>query len=332
MLSDLIPAEDGSVIAYWVRWTGTQIFSNKHLYAQKILSDGTLQGAGPTVVFDANSVQNGYFPTGSSDSEGGAVFSWYETGGSRLAYAQRVDTDGIELWPHGGVSGAVPDPGKIAIGSAAAYNAATGETFLFWPMANSNQSQWAVYGQKLLADGTRAWGDTGVEYVPFSANQPSNLQVVLAGDGAMVVYSDRSGAAQLVGIRVDGNGAPTGAPLVVSSTLSGKSRLQAARTRGGTTLLAWSDSRSGAGDILVQNVNADGTLGLPVVIPGDVNCDGAVNFGDISPFIAAIKAGGPDHWPGPCPYASGDLNADGVVNFSDIAPFIAALKAWPHCP
>lgn len=63
--------------------------------------------------------------------------------------------------------------------------------------------------------------------------------------------------------------------------------------------------------------------------PGDLNCDTHVNFADISPFIAAIKAGGPGAWNGECPYLNGDFTGDGVVNFTDISPFIAALKAPP---
>ena len=62
-------------------------------------------------------------------------------------------------------------------------------------------------------------------------------------------------------------------------------------------------------------------------IPGDLNCDGLVNFGDINPFVLALT--NPAAWQAQypnCPYANGDINADGRVDFGDINPFVALLS------
>jgi hypothetical protein len=62
-------------------------------------------------------------------------------------------------------------------------------------------------------------------------------------------------------------------------------------------------------------------------LPGDLNCDGSVGFGDINPFVlrlsdpAAYQTAYPD-----CPDANGDINGDGNVNFGDINPFVALLS------
>ena len=58
--------------------------------------------------------------------------------------------------------------------------------------------------------------------------------------------------------------------------------------------------------------------------PGDVNCDGAINFGDIDPFVQAITdyAGYLAAYPG-CDNA--DVNGDGATNFGDIDPFVELL-------
>jgi hypothetical protein len=54
---------------------------------------------------------------------------------------------------------------------------------------------------------------------------------------------------------------------------------------------------------------------------GDANCDGAINFDDISPFVAVLSGGSvPACEPGNC-----DVNRDGAVNFDDISPFVALL-------
>jgi hypothetical protein len=60
---------------------------------------------------------------------------------------------------------------------------------------------------------------------------------------------------------------------------------------------------------------------------GDLNCDGALDFGDINPFVQFLsdfgvwKAAHPD-----CPATNGDINQDGVYpSFGDINPFVALL-------
>jgi hypothetical protein len=64
----------------------------------------------------------------------------------------------------------------------------------------------------------------------------------------------------------------------------------------------------------------------PGALTGDLNCDGAVNFADINPFVLALAdpAGYAATYVG-CPTSNGDINADGSVNFGDINPFVALL-------
>lgn len=60
--------------------------------------------------------------------------------------------------------------------------------------------------------------------------------------------------------------------------------------------------------------------------PGDVNCDGVVNFADIDPFVAALGAPCGDGWPNlSCPWFTADADGDGGVDFSDIDPFVARI-------
>ena len=55
----------------------------------------------------------------------------------------------------------------------------------------------------------------------------------------------------------------------------------------------------------------------PIVLRGDVNLDGMVNFLDIAPFISRLAE--MENQP------EADVNEDGVVNFLDISPFIGVL-------
>jgi len=65
---------------------------------------------------------------------------------------------------------------------------------------------------------------------------------------------------------------------------------------------------------------------LAVHIPGDLDCDGRIAFGDINPFVLALCS--PDAYPQTypqCHQINADINGDGTVDFGDINPFIALL-------
>jgi hypothetical protein len=61
-------------------------------------------------------------------------------------------------------------------------------------------------------------------------------------------------------------------------------------------------------------------------LPGDVNCDGQVDFRDINPFV--LRLVGQDQYTATyanCPDANADINGDATVDFADINPFVALL-------
>ncbi len=72
--------------------------------------------------------------------------------------------------------------------------------------------------------------------------------------------------------------------------------------------------------------NGGDAYGLQVYKPGDLNCDGVVNFLDINPFVLALTdpAGYAAAFPN-CTINAGDVNGDGAVDFLDINPFVALL-------
>ena len=59
---------------------------------------------------------------------------------------------------------------------------------------------------------------------------------------------------------------------------------------------------------------------------GDLNCDGAVSFGDINPFVLALTNPGGYAAAFPnCNILNADINQDGRVDFGDINPFVRLL-------
>jgi len=70
------------------------------------------------------------------------------------------------------------------------------------------------------------------------------------------------------------------------------------------------------------------TVDLSPLLPGDLNCDGVVNFGDINPFVLRLTY--PELWqtsfPG-CPPLNGDIDGNGFADFGDINPFVNLLTS-----
>lgn len=65
---------------------------------------------------------------------------------------------------------------------------------------------------------------------------------------------------------------------------------------------------------------------VPTQVPGDLNCDGSVDFDDIDPFVLALS--NPDAYEAlfpTCYILQGDIDRSGDVNFDDIDPFVELL-------
>ena len=66
---------------------------------------------------------------------------------------------------------------------------------------------------------------------------------------------------------------------------------------------------------------------LTPLVPGDMNCDGVLSFGDINPFVAALVDGEAAYnalYPN-CVYMNADVSGNGSVGFDDINPFVDLL-------
>lgn len=330
-ISDIKEGDNGSVIILWVRCSGTNcVLSNKHLYAQKLGSDGSLQwnGGSPVIVFSANSIQTGNFPAMEADGSGGALIAWYETGGSRNALVQHLDAGGNALFPVGGAA-VNTTAGVLRISAWESYDPATGETVAAWTQSNSVQSMWGLYAQKFDATGNRLWGDNGVELIPLNSNQSSFARVASYGGGAIVAAFDARSATTgvVVAGRLDADGVPAWPGTVVQpcSLDTGKSRLDIAHN-GCDLLLTWGDARSDARNIYVQNVKPDGTLGLTIPAPGDMDCSGAVDLDDIEPFVTALLSSEDYAAQFPCcRISAADVNLDTLIDGADIGPFVFTL-------
>ncbi|MEP0848472.1 MAG: hypothetical protein HRF50_16825 [Phycisphaerae bacterium] len=327
-LSDLVASDGDNVIALWVRPIGN-FLSDKHLYTQKFdgagnalwdRTPGTPASKDPIIVYDGGSVQNGYFPAFVSDQAGGGVYGWYEISGNRHAYVQRVTAAGAELFAHNGVACSTT-AGRIQLSPSVAFAPLTGETFLAWTEANSLQSQWGISAQKYSAAGARDWGNGGRELLPLSTVQ-NGFVTALEQGGELIVAAFSAFPGRIIATRRDTNGNAVWTPAMIDvcSTVSGKDDLEAAQTDAGMMLFAWTDDRRDAGNIYAQNLNPDGSLGVPGC-PGDLDGDGDVDLADLSALLTNYGT------PSGADPGDGDLDGDGDVDLADLSALLENFGA-----
>ncbi|MFG0317134.1 MAG: hypothetical protein ACF8XB_07675, partial [Planctomycetota bacterium JB042] len=238
--------------------------SPRRLVTQKFDASGApLWGAAPVAVFDTGSLQIGNFPSFVPDGSGGAVFAWY-TSSPLQCWAQRIRANGTELFPHDGVAVST-DATQIRVNPTVSFVPKTNATIVSWVEQNSLQSQFGVASQKFDAAGNRLWGNTGATHVPLGSVEIGNVRN-LAGEFSTSVFFVRTpsfGQGVLRALRLDPTGAIDQPEGDVASTPSAKSRLAAVTSAVGQSILAWTDQRVDAGDVFMQNVNCDGSLGAP---------------------------------------------------------------------
>ncbi len=305
LLCDLRATPDAnSFIVLWARPTTSSALSPKHLYAQRFTGAAAAFWASPTIVFDASSIQNGYFPRFEADDAGASTYCWYETGGTRNVYVQRVRPDGSEVYAHNGVGVGAPGPIRLE----PAFAAVGDEAFVVWSETNAAQSQFALRAQRISGDGTRAWGDSGAEILATSSNQKSFLQAAPARQGMFASWVDAR--TPTGGVLMGATLGPDGSvachsPLMLSSIVSGKSRVQLVGGGGvAVVALAWSDSRADGGNIYAQSMGLrDARLGATIPVfsclgdlddgSGTGTPDGGVTIDDLLYYIAQYEAGSP---------------------------------------
>ena len=265
-MADMHASDSGSAIFSWVSQSGG--FSTpRHLVAQKVSAGKTpLWGAAHVNVFDGGSLQFGNFPGFVPDGAGGAAFAWYSSSPSLEVWAQRVDANGNELFPHNGVN-ASTNATQIRVAPALSFDAGEQELFVAYTELNSVQSMSGISAQKFDASGARQWSPSGVSIVPVSSNESGDVGIASLEvgklQGVAVTYSDSAGFGQdqFLAQRLDDDGALVGAAIALSTTPASKYRNTTRATPLGHVLVTWQDDASGSADILVQDLLPKGTLG-----------------------------------------------------------------------
>lgn len=236
----LVNGSSGRTLLAWTDHRDTS-----GVYAQVVDSLGVagvaLQGNGVPVALPDTAAQG----LGAvSDNAGGMLLAWSDlrVPATRGVWAQRVSAAGLPQWPAAGVhvstgAGAQYEPAIVADGSGGAYVAWT-------DLRNGNAD---IYAQHLLADGTLAWGASGVAVCTFDSAQGQPQLVADRLGGVVVSWEDRrNGSATSTQVflqRLLANGSPRFAANGISvDGTSSTTRGRMACEPNGTTVVMFADT------------------------------------------------------------------------------------------
>jgi hypothetical protein len=259
---------DGIILLLLIH-QGSQYYNPYYPYAHKYdVSGNDLWGSGGVLISNAATVPIYTYPDIVSDMEGGALSYWYDSRGNVLhVYGQRILAAGTVAWTPNGVVVSTT-AGQIQVEPTGFYNATTKELMLFYVNKNTDQTIWGVYGQKIDSTGTRQWTNSGSALVPMSDQERGIVNACRIDNGAIVSYFEKPAGdltnALVQAIRIDNSGTPVWlpSPVTMCSTLSSKDDLRTCINQFGQMIGAWQDFRSDPdGDIYLQNINSDGSLG-----------------------------------------------------------------------
>ncbi|MBK8979767.1 MAG: hypothetical protein IPM29_28045 [Planctomycetes bacterium] len=261
----IVAADAGSVIVAWMR--DISFRGNRYLHVQKVDAAGGLPwGTTPLQAFDTTSLPIAHQVKMVGDGAGGAWLAWHFAPLTSFSTrVQHVSAGGAELLPHNGVD--VSTEANISKLDPALFLAPdVGGVIVIFNVRDSSQGQRGVAIQKLDGGGNLLWGATGVRLAALDGVVESFERAVPYAGGALAFWFEQPGATPplaIRGARVDAAGQIVwgSPPLLVSTAAAEKLRLTVDVSPTGVALLAWSDRRRDSGDILVQNVNPDGTLG-----------------------------------------------------------------------
>ncbi len=266
----IVPSDNGSVIVEHSGFTGT-FMAPYFTYAQKFDTDGNpLWGTGGVVIENVGAPFYEH-PFVISDGNDGAFISWYDDRDFNnlfSSFAQHVTSTGTLSFPANGAEVST-NTTMHHIYPTLAYNSGTDELYCFWIEETSLQDNFAMYGQKFDASGTRLWNSSGIAFTSMTQNSIFQPHALPIDTSVFVMYiQGNTGVSQGVNsFMVNAAGDLVWNPAIVTMSDPTPAKLHAVSTLSTDNIafFAWEDTRNDGGGIYAQNINPTGELGNVVV-------------------------------------------------------------------
>jgi PKD repeat protein len=233
----------GFIITWYDRRNG----KNYDIYAQQIDSAGRIKWTSDGVaICTADGDQ--YDPMPVSDGRGGAIITWQDrrNGSDYDIYAQQIDASGSVKWNSNGISicpvkGEQETPRPVSDGR--------GGVIITW-QDRRNGDNYDIYAQRIDANGTSQWTNSGLEICTAAHDQRRPQLVSDPRGAAIITWQDRRNGSDydIYAQRIDISGTiqwtANGVALCTAENSQYDPRL-ASDGRGGA-VITWQDYRKGS--------------------------------------------------------------------------------------
>lgn len=314
---ELVPSDNGSVIAAWIREFASSGSASRWVIAQKFgpTADGQSiepkwNSGSPVTVFNQSVPFAPTYPRVALQptADGGCVVAWTDQragAGLNDVFVQRLGAGGATAWTDNGVAAAVGS--TLRQDPALAHDPGSGTTWVAWREADTASGQFGVRVQRLNTVGARQFGDEGTQALPWGPTPAASVRIRTSGDGAIVAWFNDAGSpvGQTVSAtRIGPSGVASWMPQVVhaasipsiknfakhpldttpiASIAQDGLAMSASYPTG--VVLAWQDARADADDVLAQQFSACGTLGRSSA--ADFDESGSASIDDIFIYLDA---------------------------------------------
>jgi Secretion system C-terminal sorting domain len=271
------------------------------IYAQRINADGTMQWSTDGIAI-ATVTGSQSAPAISDDGAGGAIISWVDgRSGSADIYAQRVGPSGTMQWTNNGIS-ICSSTGTQAL--PAMTTDGSGGAVITWDDNRSGTGS-DIYAQRVNTSGIVLWSLDGVAISTASNSQAVHAITTDGASGAIIAWmDDRNGNNDIYAQRISASGGLQWTINGVAIATPGDNQSSPAIANDGLhgAVITWENPPSALQQVFAQNINDDGTLGLPNIPPvvtslqvssGYVGSKTIINGTNFS-GATAVKIGGID--------------------------------------
>lgn len=265
----IISDANGGAIIIWQ--DGRNAATNgTDIYAQKVNASGTVSWITDGIVI-CNASGNQLSMQAIADNGGGAIITWNdERNGNLDIYAQRIASDGSEIW-------SIPNGILICGDDSSQYSPqlttdANGGAIIAWNDTRAGSTNADIYAQYINASGVLQWTPIDGVAITTAANNQLNPKLLSDGSGgAFIVWEDsRSGMdvdadtffdtdiyAQKITTTGTVEWTVDGIPISLETGDQITPQLISDGSNG--AIITWSDARFGAAnDIYAQRINSTG--------------------------------------------------------------------------
>lgn len=246
-------------------WNDRRDGSSSHIYAQKINETGVVQWKSNGTVVCNESVAEEYLDI-CSDGNGGAIITWIDWRdlGSDV-YAQRIDSNGINLWTPNGtlICDAIGYQSRPKIVSDNSIN-----SIIVWEDFRNGRRD--IYTQRVNSTGAIKWQTNGIVICNFTADQWFPKICQDGQGGGIITWEDYRNAIpnsmDIYAQRIDkeGNTLWVDNGTEICTSPMDQKNVELCPDGNGGAIIAWTDYRNIELDVYVQKINSSGNTSWTV--------------------------------------------------------------------